>query len=244
MIVEHLRHQVTAALRFVDGNSGQLIATPLVVMAAGLRLVRNLRGDTVVVDSPNQPSLTLQLDDPTGAYLPRRFTLKLPRDPNPANAAQPDSLFQAVKIALYPAPAASVAVGWAIVRATITHAATGAPLAGAYVRVLRAVDNQVLARGLSDWRGRVAGEALLAVPGVPAITFGNGGRHGGDNAVLVNHVPAIIEAYFDPQAVVSDAQPPDPDDLEARRVQLPAATQPINLVAGKTGTVLLAITFV
>ncbi|MFN8333468.1 MAG: hypothetical protein U0175_25595 [Caldilineaceae bacterium] len=240
MASETLTHQVTAALRCVDGNSGRTIASAQ-ISASGIQFVRNRSGDFVLVDSPNVPQLIVVADDRAGEYLPRRYMLTLPRDPNPANAATANSLFQAAQVVMYPTATSPVTSGWAIVRVTVVNATTNAPLPGALVRLVQTDGNRLLARGVSDWRGRAIGEALIAAPNVPAITFGpaNGGD---DGAVLVDTIAASVEAFFDPQAIISDAHPPDPDDLEQRRAQLPTAAVAVIISAGKSVAVKIGVT--
>jgi hypothetical protein len=70
---------------------------------------------------------------------------------------------------------------------------------------------------------------------VPAITFGAG--NGDDGAVLVSQIAATVEAIYDPAAEL----PPDPDDLEQRRAQLPQASQAILVGAGRSTTVRIAV---
>jgi hypothetical protein len=234
MIAEHVVHQVNAALRCVDGNSGRPLSAPQIT-AAGVRLVRNQGGGFVLMDRTEPGDLVLQVTDPSGAYLPRRLRLELPRDPDPAHSEDPSSLFRPVDVALYSAPATLAPSGWAVVRATVVDAATNAPLPGALLRLVRSADGRVLGRGIADWRGRVAGEALIAVPGVPAITFGPG--NGDDGAVLVSQIAATVEAIYDPAAEL----PPDPDDLEQRRALLPQASQALLVGAGRSTTVRIAV---
>jgi hypothetical protein len=236
MALERIVHNVTVALRCVDGNSRRVLAAPI-IRAAGEHFVRNRSGDHVLLDRAGLPELAVTVEDPTGAYLPRRAVIDLPRDPNPANAAAADSLFRPAELALYPAPAAVPASGWAVVRATVVNAATDAVLPGALLRVVRTSDGAVLARGVTEWRGRAAGEALLAVPGVPAITFGpaNGGD---DGAVLVSQIAVTIEAIFDPQA---GALLPNPDDLETRRAELPQGSADAAIGAGAASKVRITV---
>lgn len=239
MALERIRHNVTVALRCVDGNSRRVLAGPI-ISSAGERFVRNRRGDSVLIDHVGAAPLVVIVEDPTGFYLPRRATVALPRDPDPANAAATNSLFQPVELGLYPGPAAPPASGWAVVRATVVDAAGGAPLPGALLRVSRTSDNVVIARGLTEWRGRAAGEAQVAVPGVPAITFGPANGND-DGAVLVSRIDVSIEAIFDPQQLSAGLAPPDPDDLEQRRTQLPRASVTASIGAGTATAVRIAV---
>ena len=238
--LERILHNVTVALRCVDGNSGRLLAAPI-VRAPGERLVRNGSGVYVLLDRGGLPALAVTVEDPTGAWLPRRATVPLPRDADPAHAAAANSIFRPVELALYPAPAAPSPSGWAALRATVVRGGSDRPLGPALVRVTRTSDGALLARGVTDWRGRVTGEALVAVPGVPAITFGPGGGPGDeedDGAVLVSQIAVSVEAIFDPAA---EGSPPDPDDLETRRGALPRASVNAAISAGAATSVRIAV---
>lgn len=185
---EVLDSRVLGALRWIDAVTQTPIATPLVVTGAGLRFTRNLSGLTVIThaagleaytrtfDLANLPAgqevpndsltLTADVEDPTGNYLPRRFTLNLPRDASPEvippdGRRPPRSLFTPFDIALLPAPAARLQAGCAEVRVLIqTPANVG--IRNALARVVATADSTLLGCGLTDARG----EALVAVPGL------------------------------------------------------------------------------
>lgn len=259
---ERTERRVLGAVRLIDANTGQAIVRPLAVAATGLTFARNGRGLYVITGAagleahtaafpapPAQPALrslafTLRVADPGGAYLPRLAALALPRDPDPANAGSDDSLFRPHDVALLPAPAGEVAPGWAVVRAAVQDGA-GNPRGGALIRVLRAGNGgaggtALLARGLTEWRGRTAGEAFVGVPGIPATTFG---EEGGDDApVVVSEIDVEVEAIFDPALDLSlPGAAPDPDVLEANRAALSTATVPARLAAGRTISVRITI---
>ena len=112
--------------------------------------------------------------------------IALPRDPG---ATGEDSLFAARSIALHPAPGARLGINWCALRVSLAHPASGDALGGALLRVV--AGDAVLARGLSDWRG----EALVPVAGIPVTTWSED-----EEAVVVSHVAATLEAIFDPEA--------------------------------------------
>jgi len=252
---------VLGAVRFVDGASGQPVSRKLTVTAPGVRWLRSRRGLYVVADAPGLAShsiafdappaepplasvtVTLSVSDPAGGYLARQAVVSLPRDPSPGAAADA-SLFVPVEVTLYPTPAAQVFPNWALVRAAVADVDTGAPLAGALLRVLRNGDTEPTARGLSDARG----EALVAVPGIPVTTWASDedeedGEGEGEEAeeeppVIVSEVAATVEAVFDP-ALAGNL--PDPEDLEARRDTLATVSAGIALAPGRTETVTLEV---
>lgn len=239
MITEQTDRRVLGALRFIDAVSGLEITERLVVSAEGARWTRNRRGWYVLravpelaahEDSfdapPAAPAIgsvrvRFNVKDPGARYLARRGTIEVPRDPDPAHAAQGASLFRATPVALFPAPQAPTAPGWAVVRASVAGPAAGTVLAGALLRAVRASDNTRLGSGMTDTRG----EALVAIQGIPSTTFGEGA-----GPVLATDVAARLEVVFDPNAAGAF---PDPDDLEARRAQLLVKSAPVTLASGR-----------
>src|SRR5215510_7137654 len=129
MRLEQFDRRVLGAVRFVDSTTGVPVVTPLAVQAGGLRFVRNLGGHYVIAGAtgleehttvfekpPANPALgaltfEITVADPGHEYLPRRQTIKLPRDPDPKNADAVDSLFRAVEVRLFPAARAATGPG-------------------------------------------------------------------------------------------------------------------------------------
>jgi hypothetical protein len=238
MIPEHVDRRVLGAVRFVDAATGVAIREPLAVTAPGVRWIRNLSGSYVIAEAPGlaahadaflapppTPALesvevTLTVRDPGGQYLARRHTVRLPRDPDPRQAATAGSLFRAMDVALFPAPAARPPIGWAVVRASLAEAGTGRPVAGALVRVVRTSDGRHLASGLSDERG----EAVVPVPGIPLTT-----SEEGPGPVVATEVEVTLEVIVDAAAPAV----PDPGDLEARRATLRVASSTAMLASGR-----------
>ena len=241
MSVQRVERRVLGAVRFTDAVTGVEVAAPLKVAAPGVRWLHNRRGWWVMTDAPGldahtaafaqppaQPApgsvpVRLTVEDPSGRYLARSATLALPRDPDPAHAADDASLFRPVEVRLFPAPAAAgLSAGWAVVRATVTGAG-GARLGGALLRVTRKTGGEVLGRGVSDARG----EALLAVAGIPVTTWTEG-----SGGVLSTAVETKVQVLWDAAAGPLS----DPDDLERRRETTPALlvkTVPVTLTSGK-----------
>jgi len=243
MTREFSERRVLGAVRFIDATTQTRILEPLAVRAEGARIVRNRSAHYVIfaapglaahtqsfMSPPSEPALasvaiTLEVADPAGRYVTRRSVIRLPRDPDPTHADQLDSLFRAIDVMLFPSPSAGTRPGWALVRGTVVEAGTERPLGGALLRVVRVSDAALLARGMSDARG----EALVAVPGIPVITFGEG------DAVTETTVDVALSAVFDPAA----GTVADPDDIEARRADLPTTSFTRRLSSGR----LLAATF-
>jgi hypothetical protein len=259
--LERVESRALAALRFVDASTRAPIPTPLTLRApdGGVAWVRNVSGLSVVsswtelaahaaafTEPPVTPAvgsllLRLTVDDPTGRHLPRAVALPLPRDPDPEHAAQPDSLFRAVDVPMYPTARAVTGANWSVVRVSLLEGG-GDALGGALLRVRR--NGDVLGRGLTDGRG----EALVGLPGVPMVTFGED-----DEAVVVTEISVTIEAVFDPatgtrmsaEDVAAGRRPPvpvvDPDALEDHADTLPNTALPLTIAARRSQTLAMTL---
>ncbi|WP_341679321.1 hypothetical protein [Niveibacterium sp. SC-1] len=258
--LERIESRVLGAVRPVDAVTGTPLAQPLTVSAEGTRILRNLSGLYVLLAAPGlaaheasfsappptpavgSVALTLSLSDPSGAYLPRLATIALPREADPAQAANASSLFRPIPVPMLPSPSAALATNWAVLRLSIA-ANNGDLLGGALVRVLR--NNQVLARGLSDWRG----EALVPVAGVPVTTFSED-----ENAVVITQIDVSLQVIFDPAqgtrtppAVVAQGRRAlriplvDPDVLESA-ANLPTTNQALAIAARRTQSLSVVVT--
>lgn len=181
--------------------------------------------------APTQQEFALTISDRRSSYLPRRFKLKLPR--KNVTASDPDSIFNAVKVQLYPAAAAQVAQSWAVVRVSVVKAGdparTGLPWS--LVQVKKKSDNTVLSTGMSDERG----EALVSVVGLPALS-----ANGGSGTLLSSDVDVDVAAFFDPANSTQDFVP-DPDELIAKLGTMKTASQAAKIASGRTNTVTIEI---
>lgn len=223
---------------------------------------------------PGSLELPIVVTDPSGRFLPRRASLPLPRDPDPENAGEPGSLFRVAEVPLYPAPGSPTGANWALLRVSVVESSEGDALGGTLLLVRRdrgappgggppgggppgggppgggppgggeSEAPEVLARGLTDGRG----EALVAVPGVPVLTFGED-----EEAVVVTEIAVTLQAVFDPgagtrtpaAALRSGAPPPvpvvDPDALEADADALPGSEAPLEISARRSQTITLSV---
>ena len=250
--LERVESRVLGAVRPIDAVTGTPIPGPLSVTTEGVRILRNASGLYVLLAAPGlasheasfaappaapavgSTSITLTLSDAAGAYLPRLAVVALPRNPDPTQASDDASLFRPVAVPMLPSPAGALSTNWAVLRVSVA-ANNGDLLGGALVRVLR--NDQVLARGLSDWRG----EALAPVAGVPVTTFSED-----ENAVVITQLDVTLQVRFDPArgtrtppaAVSAGQRAPrlpvvDPDALEAA-ADLPSVSQALAIAARRT----------
>lgn len=233
--LERTETRAVAALRCVDATTRIAIDTPLDVEVARSTVRRNRSGLYVIASAAGLPGHDVSFEappadppvgsvrlravvrDPSGRYLPRSASITLPRDPDPAHAAQSGSLFQPVDLALFCGSAAPTGINWSVLRVSVSLGAGGDALGAALLRVLH--NDTVLARGMTDWRG----EALVAVAGVPVTTWSQD-----PHAVVVNAIHAQLEVSVEIAALqrtsIADVRnghvpaalsPPDPDLLEA-----------------------------
>jgi hypothetical protein len=261
--MEAVERRVLGAIRFTDALSGLPATGPVTLETGGALVRRNRRGDYVIWSAPGFEAYVGAFEDPPAVpalgsrtvglavtqpgphHLPRRCSVPLPRNPDPALAdpAHPrhgESLFAPVEVALLPAPTASLGVNWAVLRVTVTDSPAGGSvpkgLPGVLLRVLANGGQSVLARGMTDWRGRARGEALVAVAGIPVTTFGGSGTN-----VLVFEIEAELEATFDPSFDPESGLLPDPDELELLPAGAQRKSQPITLAAGREEAVAVQI---
>ena len=206
--IERVEWRALGAWRCIDAATGTPVASPLEVTApAEAQIIRNRSGLYVVnrhtllashsnafAAPPAAPpvgsvTLTVTLRDPSGFYLARTAEIHLPRDPQPANAGTPQSLFDPVDVELYRSPSASLGANWVPLRVSLREQESGDALGGALLRVRS--NGRTLARGLSDWRG----EALVPVVGVPITTWAED-----EEAVVTTAIDATLEIFFDSSA--------------------------------------------
>ena len=237
--------RVLAALLLEDQVSGLPLRRSLRVSLGGRDLPRNRRGLYIVGHAPGlEPHgrqfeapppapavgavrVSLLVQDGLGHYLPRRYSLALPRDPDPAQRRQSGSLFQPARVRLYPSPSAPVRRSWSLVRISVSRA--GKPVAGVFFQVQG--EGRIWGRGISDPRG----EALLVVAGVPITRFASGAA---DGAVLSRELQLELEASWSTDRV----WPLDPDELEqAHEDSDDKYTQPLTLVTGRSERVRLEL---
>lgn len=258
---DYLDRRVLAALRFVDAL-GLPIGSPVAVKAAeGVALLRKRSGEVVVMRAPGLAShsdaflappaapavgsITLQLDlrPASPEYGARRFALKLPRDPDPAQAATPASLFRPVEVELLPTPCARPTGLVAALSVTVRRSDDQRRVAGALVR-LRPEGGRPPARAFTD----AAGDALLLIPGVPLTSPGPGATVLADLAGALDAIvdPAlarfIADDALDAARAAAPPAPIDPDDLESRLAASATTAVAVRIAAGRTRTAAISWT--
>lgn len=147
--------------------------------------------------------LRLALRNAGPHYLPREFELNLPRSVDPA---ADDNVFEPAIVQLFRAPGAPVLGGWCVLRVRVTQENSDAPLPGVLVRVFRSprgVNDPAIGQGMTEWRGALRGEALVAVADLPRFRPGQG------NNVFETTQAIHLEATRDPNFTGASGQFPD-----------------------------------
>ena len=264
-MVDRIDNRYLGALRCIDRATGATLTRMLHVEADNARFFRNRSSLYVIASAPGLASYTgqfinapdtpvqgavlvnAQISDPLDEYLPRRVEIALPRDADPENRTQADSLFQPMPVALYPAPNADLRINWSTVRVALVRDQEGndQPVTGALLRVIRNEDGEVLSSGLSDPRG----EALIIVPGVPITQFADDededdedddddDEAASESPVVVSETAATLEV-----SVASGSDwPVDPDELELNHATNLVASENLTLRTGRMEKLTIRLT--
>ncbi|HVH99852.1 MAG TPA: hypothetical protein VM869_14115 [Enhygromyxa sp.] len=249
-----IESRVLAGIQFEDIATGVPIRAPLhvrgVADSAPVVVQPNRRNIHVIVGAPGledyvasflaAPStpplgdvtVELEVRDPSGIYLPRRFSVDLPRT---TNKALPDSVFEPIAVPLLRSPRASRSRNWAMVRVRLLAGASEDPVTAALLRVVQdpAGEREILGWGMSviadpqarelerrsptahgrwiHFSARHVGEASVPVVGLSGQVWGVEE----DEDVILSNIDATLE-------VVPMTMPvgglPNPDDFFATAV--------------------------
>jgi hypothetical protein len=176
-----LDRRAIALIRLVDPY-GRPVDGPVRIEGEGVRTVAKGAGRFALVaakgmdeytaafeEPPAQApvALTLDLTPAETGVAPRRFVLALPRDPDPANAQSPTSLFQPAEVAMLPSARIRLTGSACAVRVTVCRKDDGRLVENALVRA-RSDDLPLEARAVTDHRG----EACLLFPSLPLAFAG------------------------------------------------------------------------
>jgi len=172
-------------------------------------------------------SVGLEVRDPSGVYLPREFTVELPRTSNKADL---DSVYEPIVISLLRSPRASRSRNWAMVRIRLNAGETEDPVDAALLRVVRDPEGEreILGWGMSviadpqareierrepskgRWQHfgpRHVGEASVPVVGLASQVWGVAE----DEPVILSDIDATLEVV--PMTSPGAERLPDPDDF-------------------------------
>ena len=245
MAAVEIFERMLAGVVFEDAATRMPVRHPLHVDADGVSFFRNRRHiyavrrasgleahSEAVEAAPAAPPVgsvhfDVEVRDPSGMYLPRRFALDLPRSSDPAN---PDAAVRPLVVQLFRSPNAPRSLHWAVVRVRLEDAA-GEPVPAALLRVVFAPAEplpqpEILGMGMSvvdDPRARElarrfapinrwvhfdrrhVGEACVPVVGLSSTIWSDSAD--GDQVSLAE-VPVALEVL--PIATAGGLPDPDP----------------------------------
>ena len=227
-VVEHVDRRVLGAFQFVDAVTQLpvIVAAQVEARSAGLvgggdvpllkesvRLRQTRSGFWAIMrapffdayeetfENPETPDevegtslrLRIAVADAGPNYLPQEFQFDLPR-------SLEDDIFEPLTVQLFRAPGAPVLGGWVVLRVRVSTAG-GDRLGGVLVRVFRhprQPGDEPIGQGMSEWRGNLRGEALVAVADIPRF------RPGEADEVLAStqeiHFAAVQDSNFTGEA--------------------------------------------
>jgi hypothetical protein len=252
-VKEAVERRVFGAVEFIDDLTEVRVLAPLHIAAPpGIGLRRNRLGLYVIHSVPAQDAYTrafddppaqparqdfaLQVQDPQQRYLPRAFSLALPRWlPTPqAPVADADNALEPLPLRLYPGAARPLRASWAVLRVSLQVEGSSPPLglANVLIEAKPQVAGLPAQHTLTDRRG----EALLAIRHAPAV-LPDAGPPG-----LTREFEVDLQFVLDAAVVRTSDQReipvPNPNAVLDRRaaghaqVRVVAAAEPLLLSAG------------
>jgi hypothetical protein len=249
---ELLDRRVLAGLGFVD-PAGARVRTSVAVLPVdpAVKYFVKRAGEIVITDAPGLHDQTFSFLPPTPPAAPvpvtfdikpsdrglgpRRFTLQLPRNADPAQA---DAVSTLVLVPLLAAPAGTPFGMAAAVRVTVTRGSDGYAIEDALV-TLQPEGGRPKVSALTD----AAGEALLIAGGIPIANTGAGPTVqpdiGGSVVAIVDPALSRFNAPADlqtarQQAAVRQRGFVDPDDLATRLAAAATAPVSVRIAPGQT----------
>ena len=264
--LESIDRRILGAIRFVDTASEAVITDSLNLKPEkSMTFVRNLSNNYVITaaegfedyirefekapkyDADKAEEFTVEVKDPSGRYLPRKFSVQIPRNPDPGNKDgdgrfKVGSVFRAQEVKLYRSPIAGCCAAWSMIRVTVVRGWGGKyPVRGAILTVKGKTGDfkdQVLAEGISDERG----EALLMAPQVPTLTFEEPAAGGQpDSAVIAVEIDALLEVKGVPDGAKGSVWPIDPQKPGWKEEDIEIGSESIKLKAGHVETLKVKI---
>ncbi|MFG6413328.1 hypothetical protein ACG02S_05390 [Roseateles sp. DC23W] len=184
-MIETLDRRVFGAIEFVDDVTDARVLAPLHVEAPGLGLLRNGSGFYVIRHfddheaytrafdgapaDPPRTDVAMTVHDPAHRYLPRGFTVALPRLLRKPTSTVPeaDNAVTPVQVRLHPAASQHLRATWAALRLRVVVDAGGPEvgLANVLVEATPAVAGLTVHRTMTDAHG----EALVVIAGAPPL---------------------------------------------------------------------------
>jgi hypothetical protein len=241
-----LDRRALAWLRPVDVY-GRPVTEPMRMVGNGVSAIRKKDGTIALLGAegfdeyaasflaPSTPAVgsklvPLDIQPTSGKVAPRRFDLKLPRNPDPSKAQQANSLFQPVTLEMLPGRGARLTGSACALRVTVRRKSDKKLVENALVRA-QSEDEQMSARGVTDSRG----EATLIFPSLPIAFPGAGANLRPDIQIRVVVTVDLDTARFNVAGTgFQSPLPPfvDPDELGSSVADFASGTE-VSIAAGR-----------
>jgi hypothetical protein len=247
---EQVDRRVLAAVRFLDPITGtpvpdglQVSSTSFYPNASGMWVLRakgllptHAHEFEAPPGAPPEGSVTVsaEVHDTRGRYLPRAFQLAVPR--------VGEALFAPVDVWLVPSPSLPLRQTWAPVRVSVRFATDGThpqpvPIEGAYVRLSSTELGGLRCASLTDARG----EALVVGHGIPRFLPGED-EDTVVRATVAHELRVVVDESATDLGTGRRSTVADPDDLWERRDELNHILSPsFDLQVGTPHTVVSVI---
>lgn len=184
-MIETVDRRIFGAIEFVDDVTDARVLAPLRIEASGVGLMRNRSGFYVIREfdghdaytrafddadpNPTRSDVPMTVRDPGHHYLPRAFTVALPRLlPTPTSpVADADNAMRPVQVRLSPAASLPLRGAWAVLRlrVIVDGSSPELGLANVLVEATPAVAGLAVQRTMTD----ASGEALVVIASVPPL---------------------------------------------------------------------------
>jgi hypothetical protein len=184
-MIETVDRRIFGAIEFIDDVTEARVLSPLTIAAPGVGLMRNRVGFYVIrtfdghddytrafddaLANPPRSDIAMTVEDPEHRYLPRAFTVALPRllPTLTFPVTDADDAMRPVQVRLSPAGSASVRATWAVLRLRVTVDSSNPELglANVLVEATPAVTGLTVQRTMTDRHG----EALIVIAGAPPL---------------------------------------------------------------------------
>lgn len=240
-----LDRRMVAAIQLV-GPLGEAIDEPVTLECAGGRWYGKGGGLFVLQHWAEDPGLSAHWESqqsafavsgkrleftlrPSGRrYMPRKASLRLPRDSDPANRAAANSLFQPAAIALPATTAFPLGGNAAGVIVSLSRDDDDAPIENAVVRLRDSASGMIRAIGITN----AYGEALLVTTGLALAAAGSGASASPVHGKIIEALVDGGSARFNTNPPIATAEPVDPDRIIAAVAGNTIVQSPVDIRAG------------
>ncbi|GAA4049578.1 hypothetical protein [Parerythrobacter jejuensis] len=218
--------------RWIDKGSGLFV---LLEWDRDRALSRNWENQVSTFATGSQ-SLNLILTPVGNRLMPRKASIALPRQPDPAQRDNPDSLFQPARVMLSAASGFRAEGNACAVTVTLSRQSDGHAIEHAVIRLRDAANGPIRTTGITNRHG----EAMLVLAGLPLAAAGNNASASPTHAMVVEALVDPANARFNAEPPANTAPPIDPDAVIAATAPAGIVQTSVDLQTGRTASAKLA----